>query len=1397
MKSLALIAGIAVASPVMSLTEFNGATLEAHWDTPVDKVDNGDVVVSRALLSMNDPHGHVDEREASSIQVRAHVDNGIMLDLPDVCGPDSFVEGSDAYCFISTVDDDGIALEVPFSVEAQGPHGSTVQVHVELGDDLEASTEPLPIESQDLFDVVMSPSGILVTEPRYEPGAEMTVVVPVMFSIPRGGSAEVDSVDATFEIETSSGVDVADAVTHIEIVPLHDEHGLIGMVESSALGELPEFQVDMSDGRVHLSGEVDDVPHLRTDMLGHPLDRIPLASFGLELTYELYRNEQDPKVSSWNMSLADGVAHRGDTVIEDREESNNHTDVSLSVPGSGNASFQALTRLVPQGGSVDDMRPEDRDLFNPDIGTGATVPAAPSWAGNGPVLPGDQLFGSVSSTRIQGKDPGSFPEEETHSFCLIFDHGRSTHFNGRARVENLSTYTLEYLTEDMPDLLLGGDCGAGEWSTAVPEPEEVRAIRATFQPRQQESIAYERPILRAGYVVDDAMKEDEYAWMSGNVSFETNEWPDLSGYMPITELDHDYGHTHGFRDAVKIAHHRPHVSLAVNEDVLGAGDVALWTVDSLVSASPFTDRGMHEGEFRLLLPPGVEFEAGIDGFHPEVIETDDGQLLSWEYELGIAEAQSFSFTSRHVGQAGLFEAVVDLSVGTESHHQVSAEDGYVVHDSTAFSLLKSVTSPEVAIGGANQWTLTLANDGSDVLESADTIDVLPYTGDGRGTVLSGTVEITDIAAPDDVTVYVSVDDPTTINPDPQHRSNGRVGHPSEKWEPWNGQGNVTAVRLIQPTLLPHNSVEYAVSYINVEGESGDTLVNSAQTRTSRESTMVNSMSSTLIAPPAQLQVDKRLAGSDTVMTPGETAEFVITVKNSGDTIAEDVDVRDIPVTGIENAEFVSVDQGTFSGSTWNIGSLEPGETREGIISAVLTGESIENMVIADICEGQCEIEPPTQCVPNYNVDSDTDSCDVVIVDEAAVLKVSKEFVEVSDTEVVFEIVVLNDVEPRDGYVTTASGVIVSDIPIDGIQPESVRFLDGTQTRGIIEDGQWVVGSMPAGELHSVMVKAQLLHGSDTISNAAIISSDKNPREFTDTNSVQPNETVEEDTDQADIVSRSVTGALAIDKYVDTIDGADIMYRIDIGNMSLVDIADVTIDELPDTGLEDVELFNPSIGLIDEMSWVIETLSAGERAHVYVRGTATGETAVNRVRISSPDLPHDGGYEQNDGLENDTDQGDTVMTQIGQVDLRLHKTVDVDTGQFVIEVCNLGDIVARDVVVVDEGGPGVESFTSDHMRYSDGQFELGVMSPGECETLLVDAQLHGHGHNVAYVTSPDDPIAPEANQDNDSIESDTDGWDKADFAVPGLLAKTGPQVVPAVILGIVMIGSGLLLARRLS
>ncbi|MFI2613077.1 hypothetical protein, partial [Kitasatospora sp. NPDC018619] len=288
----------------------------------------------------------------------------------------------------------------------------------------------------------------------------------------------------------------------------------------------------------------------------------------------------------------------------------------------------------------------------------------------------------------------------------------------------------------------GFDCGtSGGWTTAVPADQtQVKAVRVTATQGQMEAVGATninqnvfqtiKPNVPAG--------TDVWSFFSGIQDAPLNNWWNGTGCILDTP-GLRYPCTTGFRDLVRITSASPAIEKSVDRAVVTPGAPATYTLTYSANGSgaiPATVDG-----FRIVdtLPAGVTYVPGSASPEPAVTTDGSGrQVLTWTLDKVATNAdhaltyQAVPSGSVTAGQALTNEATASYGGITTipAKAQVTvATNGYT-------TIGKSADSPFIPNlkgdgRGSGSWTVTLRSYDPAPQAFTDTIDILPYRGDGR------------------------------------------------------------------------------------------------------------------------------------------------------------------------------------------------------------------------------------------------------------------------------------------------------------------------------------------------------------------------------------------------------------------------------------------------------------------------------------------------------------------------------------------------------------------------------------------------------------------------------------------------------------------------------------------
>jgi uncharacterized repeat protein (TIGR01451 family) len=523
----------------------------------------------------------------------------------------------------------------------------------------------------------------------------------------------------------------------------------------------------------------------------------------------------------------------------------------------------------------------------------------------------------------------------------------------------------------------GFDCGvSGGWSTTSPaDPSQVRAVRVTITQGQIEAYS-DRPNITP--VVFQTIKPntppgtDVWSFFSGVVDSPLNNWWNGTGCI-LNTPGLRYPCTTGFRDLVRVVTAAPAVSKSVDRSVVKPGVPATYTLSYSANG---TGAPATVDNYQLVdtLPGGVTYVPGSATPAPVVSTNGSGrQVLTW----------TLNGVPTNAVQALTYQAVADSTVtpGQTLTNSVTASYGGTTTAPTTAQVTVS-TAGFTEIGktadaayipntggdgvGSGSWTVTLRS--FDPLPQAftDTIDILPYRGDGRGTSYSGSYALDEVTAPAGATVYYTTANPASLSDDPAHASNGSAGSTTGNTVGWTTTkpADPTAVRVIGGTLAPGAVQQFTVAVSTDGAEGGDKLVNRAQARdehtglvmrTSAPITVANYYSASLkkyVQDATGAWRDANTAADYPTFRYGDTVKYRIVITNTGQGTLTDIDVTD--------------DKNPSAGA-FHLASLAPGAEQTHEYSMVLD-TSVAGTVVNTAC-GAAATPSDSQVAPDINCDA--------------------------------------------------------------------------------------------------------------------------------------------------------------------------------------------------------------------------------------------------------------------------------------------------------------------------------------------------------------------------------------------------------------------------------------------
>lgn len=251
--------------------------------------------------------------------------------------------------------------------------------------------------------------------------------------------------------------------------------------------------------------------------------------------------------------------------------------------------------------------------------------------------------------------------------------------------------------------------------------------------------------------------------------------------------------------------------------------------------------------------------------------------------------------------------------------------------------------------------------------------------------------------------------------------------------------------------------------------------------------------------------------ADTPVVEGKEVTYTVTIHNPGNIPVDAAQVVADAVSGLSDVTMSNPSTGDVDGTTWDVGTLEPGETATVTITGTVTDEEKAQLDVAASAE---DLPTPTGEVQpnNGDVSADTDQRD------SMVSEVTSPTIQVAvspDVDITAEHigdVVTYTVTVRNGGTAEATNVVV-DAEVSGLSDATLS----DASIGDIDGLKWTIPSLAPGETATVKITAELSEDPATVT--VIGSADDRPAP-TD-GDIQPNNgDVAADTDQRDMTTDS-------------------------------------------------------------------------------------------------------------------------------------------------------------------------------------------------------------------------------------------------------------------------------------
>lgn len=878
--------------------------IEASWapGTPTT-VKSGDVVTGVWRINVNDDAPAPSNDPVDNVTVTITAQSGRYTALPSLClttgvTPASSIsaDGHTLVCNVGTRDQ-GTAVVIQAPIVADGATGDQITADGSIGG-ATASLSPIAIANAFGMDMrwatgMANPStmGAGYFTISYEwtlsklvgsDAGPQTLTYDLNIASPQGGAVQIDPQNCT----TYSSALVADG--HPWSGGTHPANQTTGFPDSCVL-----TQTGANTFQLTLTG-IDyapaNVPTLDSAGNRLPVDQVALASGSIWL--RVLTTASGSAVLTSNAPTYTSV---NNATAQD-DPSNNSESKSWTTPGTYSSGWGRS--YTNSGGTTWD------DTYRVSAGTTVGQYMGTGWQRFGD-RPGDHLVGMCSALDTRyvtfdrlawGSPPAGVPGETIE------------YYTGASALLDPNSGSYDPNAFDCtPD--------AG-WTTTLPaDPTQVKGVRIVMT--QAQARVYKDTFITA--IVFQTIKPnvpagtDIWSFFSGIEDVPLNNWWNAAGAITPTPGSR-YPFTTGFRDVVRIVTATPSIAKSADRSVVSPGDPAVYTLTYSANGAGAIPATVDGYQLVDTLPAGVTYVPGTASPEPAVSTNGSGQqVLTW----------TLNGVTTNADHALTYQAVADSTVtpGSALVNSVSASYAGITKSAAAqvtvatdgyTTVVKTADAPFIPNvngdgTGTGSWTVTVKSYDPITQPFTDTIDILPYNGDARGTAYSGSYTLTSVNAPLGATVYYTSADPTTLSDDPSAAQNGAApGDPTGNTAGWTTTmpANPTAVRVIGGSLAPGATQQFGVHIATNGVKGGDTLVNRAQSiaghtalvmRTSAAITVANYYSAVILK---EVQAadgtwhDANNAVDYPAFHYGDTVHYRVTVTNTGQGTLTNVDLTD-------------------------------------------------------------------------------------------------------------------------------------------------------------------------------------------------------------------------------------------------------------------------------------------------------------------------------------------------------------------------------------------------------------------------------------------------------------------------------------------------------------------------
>ncbi|MCP2638169.1 DUF11 domain-containing protein, partial [Microbacterium sp. HD4P20] len=938
--------------------------ITARWvDGTATSVKSGDVVTGLWHVNLNDDAAAPVNDPVENVTATLVAQNGRFASIPNMCltsdvDPASSIssDGLTLVCNVGT-QTEGTAAAIQAPITVDGPTGSHVSATGTIGDQ-SAALDPIEITNEFAMDIrwgtgaAYVASGANYFETSYEwtlnkglgsDAGPQTITYDLTIASPQGGTIQIAPQGCTpYDMNIASDGHPWSGGSH----PTNQMTSFVGSCTVAQTGP-NTFQMT-------LSGIDYDPANIPTrDSAGNllPTDQVALAAGSL-----FVRTFNVPGGST--TVTASAPTYTSTTGLTAQDDPSNNSETKTWQP-LGTYSSGWGRGYTGSGGTTWD------DTYRVAAGTVVGQYLDTGW----------QRWAHRDDSLLVGM---CAPLDTRHVTLEAFVWG--------VPAGGVPNAPFEYYTGTSPNLDPSSpsynpntfDCAPSTgWSTTPPANlAEVKAVRVVMTQGQAEAHVDDPSITPAAFVrirPETPAGTEIWSFFSGiHDSPAPNSWtgPDYAGCITNTP-GWRYPCTTGFRDVLRIVDAAPAIAKSVDRSAVTPGVPATFTLTYAANGAGQVPPTVDGYQIADTLPVGMTYVPGSASPAPTVTTDLQGrQVLSW----------TLNGVPTNTQNALSYQAVADPSVtpGQALTNTATSAYGGVVTAPVAAQVTVSTDGytsiakvadtpfiPNLAGDGVGEgsWTVTLRSFDPLPQDFTDTIDILPYLGDGRGTDFSGAYELTEVEAVAGATVYYTTADPATLSDDPADATNGAAGDPTGGTAGWSTTftADATAVRVIGPELAPGATEAFTVHVATDGVEGGDTLVNRAQARAEHTELVMRTSAPITVANYYSAALKKYVQDAEGIWRDANTVEDYPTYR-VGDEVPYRIVIEN---TGQGTLTDLEITDSLFPEGSFTVDELAPGaeEAHEFTVTLTAGGSVVNTACGAAAIPDDSGIAPTINCDP--------------------------------------------------------------------------------------------------------------------------------------------------------------------------------------------------------------------------------------------------------------------------------------------------------------------------------------------------------------------------------------------------------------------------------------------------